>query len=52
MAANMSYSEQRDRLRKAKAELKTAGPIHRKDLQRYIRRLEKELRIYDSYHRG
>jgi hypothetical protein len=40
------------KIMKAKAQLGTAGVIHRKDLQRYIRRLEKELRIYDSYHRG
>jgi hypothetical protein len=40
------------KIKAAKSELKTAGAIHRKDLQRYIRRLEKELRIYDSYHRG
>lgn len=32
---------------KAKAELQTAGPIHKRDLTRYIHRLEKELRIYD-----
>ena len=48
----MTRDEQASRLRKAKAELKTAGQIHRKDLQRYIKRLEKELRIYDHYHRG
>lgn len=41
-----------DRIEAAKRELKAAGPIHRKDLSRYIRRLEKELRTYDSYHRG
>ena len=35
------------KIRKAKAELTTAGKIHRKDLIRYIRRLEKELREYD-----
>ena len=48
----MSREEHVDRIRAAKAELKTAGAIHKKDLQRYIRRLEKELRIYDNYHRG
>lgn len=48
----MTRDEHVSRLRQAKAELKTAGPIHRKDLQRYIKRLEKELRIYDHYHRG
>ena len=40
------------RIKAAKEELKTAGPIHRKDIQRYIRRLEKELKTYDHYHRG
>ena len=48
----MSREEYVDRIRAAKTELKTAGAIHKKDLQRYIRRLEKELRIYDNYHRG
>ena len=48
----MTRKEHVEKLRKAKEELKTAGQIHRKDLQKYIRRLEKELRIYDSYHRG
>lgn len=36
------------KIAKAKAELQTAGPIHRCDLIRYIHRLEKELRIYDQ----
>ena len=48
----MSREEHVARIRAAKDELKTAGAIHKKDLQRYIRRLEKELRIYDNYHRG
>lgn len=30
-----------------KAELKTAGPIHRRDLQKHIHRMERELRDYD-----
>lgn len=48
----MSREEHVEKIQKAKEELKTAGAIHRKDLQKYIRRLQKELRIYDSYHRG
>ena len=36
------------KLEAAKKELKTAGPIHSRDLQKYIRRLEKELVKYDS----
>lgn len=37
-------------IRAAKAELKTAGPYHRHDLQKHIHRMQKELRIYDFYH--
>ena len=40
------------KIRKAKADLKTAGPVHRRDLIKYIRRMEKELLIYERYHRG
>ncbi len=48
----MSREEHVEKIRKAKAKLNTAGVIHRKDLKKYIRRLEKELREYDSYQRG
>ena len=37
-------------IRAAKEELKTAGPHHRRDLQKHIHRMQKELRIYDFYH--
>ena len=37
------------RIRAAKAELLTAGPIHAQDLQRQIHRMEKELRTYIRY---
>ena len=37
-------------IRAAKEELKTAGPHHRRDLQKHIHRMQKELRIYDYYH--
>ena len=37
------------RIRAAKAELLTAGPIHAKDLRRQIHRMEKELRTYIRY---
>ena len=33
-------------------QLKTAGPIHRKDLTRHIRRMERELYDYDRFHKG
>jgi hypothetical protein len=36
-------------IRAAKEELKTAGPLHRRDLLKYIHRMQKELLIYDKY---
>lgn len=40
-----------EKINKAKEELKTAGVIHKRDLQKHIRRLERELREYDNYHK-
>ena len=39
-------------LNAARRELKTAGPIHRKDLTRCIKRMERELFDYDRFHKG
>lgn len=38
------------KLQAAKVDLQTAGPIHRRDLIKHIRRMERELRDYDRYH--
>ena len=38
-----------NKLKAAKAEYKTAGPLHRRDLLKYIHRMQKELLIYDKY---
>lgn len=40
------------KLNAARKELKTAGPIHSKDLTRHIRRMERELYDYDRFHGG
>ena len=40
-----------EKIRRAKRELETAGAIHKKDLQKYIYRMERQLRIYDRYHK-
>ena len=45
-------TELKEKIRKAQEELKTAGPIHSRDLQKHIRRMRNQLRIYDRYHRG
>ena len=39
------------RIAAAKEELKTAGPIHRRDLSRQISNMQKELKTYDRYQR-
>ena len=44
--------EYTERIAQAREEIKTAGVIHRKDLIRYIKRLEKEAKIYDFYQKG
>jgi hypothetical protein len=48
----MTRDELIDRIKAEKEELKTAGIIHRRDLQKHIHRMQKELRTYDRYHRG
>ena len=40
------------KLTAARQEWETAGPIHRRDLIKHIRRMERELRDYDRFHKG
>ena len=47
----MNRNELVTKIKTAKEEQKTAGAIHRRDLQKHIRRMEKELRLYDYYHK-
>ena len=46
----VTRQELTDRIRRAKAEAKSAGPIHRRDLKKHIRRMEKELKDYNRFH--
>lgn len=48
---HMTRDELIQKIEAAKREMEHSGPIHRRDLYKHIRRLEKELRIYDNYHR-
>ena len=48
----MSRDEIVSRIAEKKQEMKTAGAIHRKDLRKYIHRLEVELIKYDRYRKG
>lgn len=45
----MTRAELVERIRQAKAEAACAGPIHRRDMLKHIRRLERELRDYDRF---
>ena len=40
------------KLNDARQELETAGMFHRRDLTRHIRRMEREIRDYDRFHKG
>jgi hypothetical protein len=40
------------KLQEAREQLKTATGYRKRDIHRYVCRLEKELLIYDKYHRG
>lgn len=42
--------ELKEKIRKAEDELRSAGPIHSRDLQKHLRRMKNQLRIYDRYH--
>lgn len=39
------------KIRKVRLDLRAAGPVHRRDLTRYLHRLEKELMEYDRLRR-
>ena len=45
----LTRAELVNKIRKAEAELKTAGPIHARDLHKHIKRMKKELSTYDRY---
>lgn len=48
---SMTRDELIQKLDAAKREMEHAGLIHRRDLAKYIRRMEKELRFFDLSHR-
>lgn len=43
----MTRDELIQKIDAAKREMEHAGPIHRRDLAKHIRRMEKELRFFD-----
>ena len=45
----VTREEVANKIKAAKQEAKTAGKIHRRDLYKHIKRLEKELNVYDRF---
>ncbi len=46
----MTRAELQDKIETTRAAIMHAGPAHRKDLQKHLRRMEKEARDYDRFH--
>lgn len=46
----MTRNDLLEKIMAAKQELPKAGVIHRRDLHKHIKRMEKELRDYDMFH--
>ena len=51
LGGSMTRDELIQKIDAAKREMERAGPIHRRDLAKHIRRMEKELRFFDFSHR-
>ena len=47
----MTREELEEKIMQAKEEMKTAGPVHRRDLRKHMKRMQDELRQYDRYRR-
>lgn len=46
----MTRSDLIRKIEAAEKEIRTSGPVHRKDLFKHIRRMRRELRDYDRFH--
>ena len=38
-----------EKIAQAVAEMKTAGPLHRRDLRKHVKRMQTQLKQYDRY---
>lgn len=46
----MTRDELLEKIKLTETAIMLAGPIHRRDLQKHLRRMQKELRDYDRFH--
>lgn len=47
----MNRTELEEKIKLTETAIMISGPIHRRDLQKYLRRMQKELRDYDRFQR-
>ena len=49
MSGNMNREQMEEKIMQTKHEMKTAGPVHRRDLGKHLRRMLAQLAEYDRY---
>ena len=52
MKPKMDERELKQRIDQARTEMLKCGPIHRRDLQKYVNRLKKQIRICEGGNNG
>ena len=48
-ASEMNREQLAERIRSVKREMQTAGPIHKRDLEKHLHRMQVAARRYDRY---
>lgn len=49
MAKQMNREQMAQKIMQTKHEIRTAGPIHKRDLQKHLHRMQAELAQYDRF---
>ena len=45
----MTRDELKEKIRRARREMETAGPVHRRDLGKHLKRMTAQLAQYDAF---
>ena len=49
--AQLTRAQMLEKMERIKEEIKTAGPIHKRDLQKHLKRMQGQIAQYDLYQR-
>lgn len=49
--AQMTRAQMLEKMERIREEIKTAGPIHKRDLQKHLKRMRGQIAQYDLYQR-